>query len=96
MIALEAGAAGGRLIFGGWGLPGREARAGGDGGSARGYMRGIAEGVRGRVNSATGEIEGLAVSDFMARAERDGGVVLPVKTALRLVASAVSAEWIGG
>ena len=67
----------------------------GDDGSA-GYMRGIAEGAQGRVNGATGEVEGLEVSDFMARAERDGGVVLPVKTTLRLVASAVSAEWIGG
>ena len=93
-MALEARAASGRLIFGGWRLPGREARAGGDGGSA-GCMRGIAEGARGRVNGATGEVEGLEVSDFMARAERDGGVVLPVKSALRLVASAVSAEWIG-
>ena len=94
MMALEARAAGGRLIFGGWGLPGREARAGGYGGSA-GSMRRIAEGARVQVNGITGEIEGLAVSDFMARAERDRGVVLPVKTALRLVASAVSAEWIG-
>ena len=94
MMALEARAAGGCLIFGGWGLPGREARAGSDGRSA-GYMRGIAEGVRCRVNGATGEVEGLAVSDFMARAERDRGVVLPVKTTLRLVESAVSAEWIG-
>ena len=67
----------------------------GDGRSG-GYMRGIAEWARVRVNGATGEIEGLEVSDFMARAERDGGVVLPVKAALRLVASAVSAEWIGG
>ena len=66
----------------------------GDGGSG-GYMRGIAEGARVQVNGTTGEVEGLAVSDFMARAERDGGVVLPVKTTLRLVASAVSAEWIG-
>ena len=67
----------------------------GDGHSG-GYMRRIAEGVRCRVNGATEEVEGLEVSDFMARAERDGGVVLPVKAALRLVASAVSAEWIGG
>ena len=65
-------------------------------GHCGGYKRVIAEGVRGRVNGATGEIEGLEVSDFMARAERDGGVVLPVKTTLRLVESAVSAEWIGG
>ena len=68
----------------------------GDEGSAGGYKRVIAEGAQGRVNGATGEIEGLEVSDFMARAERDGGVVLPVKAALRLVESAVSAEWIGG
>ena len=67
----------------------------GDGVSG-GYTRVIAEGAQGRVNGATGEIEGLAVSDFMARAERDGAVVLPVKAALRLVESAVSAEWIGG
>ena len=67
----------------------------GDGRSG-GSMRGIAEGARCRMNEATGEVEGLAVSDFMARAERDDGVVLPVKAALRLVASAVSAEWIGG
>ena len=67
----------------------------GDGLSA-GYKRVIAEGALCRVNEATGEIEGLAVSDFMARAERDGAVVLPVKTTLRLVESAVSAEWIGG
>ena len=67
----------------------------GDGGCG-GYKRVIAEGARGRVNGATGEVEGLEVSDFMARAERDGAVVLPVKAALRLVASAVSAEWIGG
>ena len=65
-------------------------------GRCGGYMCGIAEGARGRVNGATGEIEGLEVSDFMARAERDGGVVLPVKAKLRLVKSAVSAEWIGG
>ena len=65
-------------------------------GLSGGYMRGIAEGAQGRVNGATGEVEGLEVSDFMARAERDGGVVLPVKSALRLVESAVSAEWIGG
>ena len=64
-------------------------------GLSEGYKRVIAEGARGRVNEATGEVEGLAVSDFMARAERDGGVVLPVKTTLRLVESAVSAEWIG-
>ena len=65
-------------------------------GRCGGYKRVISEGAQGRVNGATGEIEGLAVSDFMARAERDGAVVLPVKTTLRLVASAVSAEWIGG
>ena len=95
MMALEARAAGGRLIFGGLGLPGREARAGGYGRSG-GCMRGIAGGARCRVNGATGEVEGLELSDFMARAARDGGVVLPVKATLRLVASAVSAEWIGG
>ena len=67
----------------------------GDEGSAGGYKRVIAEGAQGRVNGATGEVEGLEVSDFMARAERDGGVVLPVKAKLRLVANAVSAEWIG-
>ena len=65
-------------------------------GRCGGYKRVISEGTQGRVNEATGEIEGLAVSDFMARAERDGGVVLPVKAGLRLVAGAVSAEWIGG
>ena len=66
----------------------------GDGRSGE-YMRGIADGALGRVNGATGEVEGLEVSDFMARAERDGAVVLPVKAGLRLVESAVSAEWIG-
>ncbi len=65
-------------------------------GRCGGYKRVIADGAQGWVNGATGEVEGLEVSDFMARAARDGGVVLPVKAKLRLVASAVSAEWIGG
>ena len=53
---------------------------------------GIGEGVTAGMNDATGEIEHLAIRGFMARAERDGAVILPISASLRPVQIPVSAD----
>ena len=49
---------------------------------------GIGEGVTAGVNDATGEIESLAIRGFMARAARDGVVILPISASLREIPNA--------
>ena len=49
---------------------------------------GIGEGVTAGMNDATGEIEHLAIRGFMARAARDGAVILPVSASLREIPNA--------
>ena len=46
---------------------------------------GIGEGVTAGMNDATGEIEHLTIRGFMARAARDGAVILPVSASFREV-----------
>ena len=45
----------------------------------------IGEGATAAMNDATGEIEHLAIRGFMARAARDGAVILPVSASFREV-----------
>ena len=49
---------------------------------------GIGEGVTAAMNDATGEIEHLAIRGFMARAARDGAVILPISASFREVPKA--------
>ena len=51
-------------------------------------IAGIGEGVTAGMNDATGEIEHLAIRGFMARAARDGAVILPVSASLREIPNA--------
>ena len=53
---------------------------------------GIGEGVTAGINDATGEIEHLEIRGFMARAERDGAVILPISASLRPAQIPVSAD----
>ena len=55
-------------------------------------IAGIGEGVTAGMNDATGEIESLAIRGFMARAARDGAVILPISVSLRPVGATVSAD----
>ena len=48
-------------------------------------IAGIGEGVTAGINDATSEIEHLAIRGFMARAERDGAVILPISASFREV-----------
>ena len=48
----------------------------------------IGGGVTAGMNDATGEIEHLAIRGFMARAARDGAVILPVSASLREIPNA--------
>ena len=43
----------------------------------------LCEGVTAGMNDATGEIETLEIRRFMARAARDGAVILPISASLR-------------
>ena len=49
---------------------------------------GICEGVTAGMNDATGEIESMAIRGFMARAARDGAVILPISAAMREIPNA--------
>ena len=49
---------------------------------------GIGGGTTAGMNDATGEIESLAIRGFMARAARDGAVILPISAALREIPNA--------
>ena len=53
---------------------------------------GIGAGVTAAINDATGEIEHLAIRGFMARAARDGAVILPISASLRPAGIPVSAN----
>ena len=55
-------------------------------------IAGIGEGVTAGMNDATGEIEHLAIRGFMARAARDGAVILPISASLRPAQIPVSAD----
>ena len=48
-------------------------------------QRELCEGVSAGLNSETGLIEHLEIRDFKARADRDGKIVLPIESSLRLV-----------
>ena len=48
----------------------------------------ICEGVTAGMNDATGEIESLEIRGFMARAARDGAVILPISASLREIPNA--------
>ena len=48
----------------------------------------IGEGVTAGMNDATGEIEHLEIRGFMARAARDGAVILPISASLREIPNA--------
>ena len=48
----------------------------------------IGAGIIAGMNDATGEIEHLAIRGFMARAARDGAVILPVSASLRQIPNA--------
>ena len=52
----------------------------------------ICEGVSGRFNPETGEIECLEIRRFKSRTGNDGEIVLPINATLRLVKSAVAAD----
>ena len=52
------------------------------------HRAGIGDDVTAGINVDTGEIEHLAIRGFMARAARDGAVILPISASLREIPNA--------
>ena len=52
----------------------------------------IIEGVVAGMNAETGQIENLAIHGFKARLQQNGAIVLPIKTTLRPIKSAVTID----